>query len=133
MSAKHTILIADDEAHITHILRLKLGQLSYDVHVARDGEEALTMARELVPSLIVTDLNMPRLTGYEVATNLAEAPTTAPIPIILLTARSHTLTEEQVARTHIVATMDKPFSVKAIAARIAELLALDADAAKAGS
>jgi len=133
MSAKHTILIADDEAHITHILRLKLGQLGYDVHVARDGEEALTMARELVPSLIVTDLNMPRLTGYEVATNLAEAPTTAPIPIILLTARSHTLTEEQVARTHIVATMDKPFSVKAIAARIAELLALDADAAKAGS
>jgi len=132
MSANHTILIADDEAHITHILRLKLGQFGYDVHVAQDGEEALVMARELVPSLIVTDLNMPRLTGFEVATKLAEDATTAAIPIILLTARGHTLADEQVGRTNIVATMDKPFSVKTIAARIAELLTLDAGAAKAG-
>jgi CheY-like chemotaxis protein len=132
MSANHTILIADDEAHITHILRLKLGQFGYDVHVAQDGEEALVMARELVPSLIVTDLNMPRLTGFEVAAKLAEDVTTAAIPIILLTARGHTLADEQVGRTNIVATMDKPFSVKTIAARIAELLTLDAGAAKAG-
>jgi len=132
MNANHTILIADDEAHITHILRLKLGQLGYDVAVAQDGEEALVMARELQPRLMVTDLNMPRLTGFEVAVKLAEEPSTATIPIILLTARSHTLTDEEAGRTNIVATMDKPFSVKSIAARIAELLALDADAAKAG-
>ncbi len=132
MTLAHTILIADDEAHITHILSLKLGRLGYDVQVARDGEEALLLARELRPSLIVTDLNMPRLNGYAFACKLREDAATADIPIILLTARCHTLANEDMSRTNIVTTMDKPFSVKEIAARIAELLALGHDAAKAG-
>lgn len=131
MNASQRILIADDEAHITHILRLKLGRLGYEVHVAHDGEEAWVMARELSPSLIVTDLNMPRLTGLELARKLYASPATAAIPIILLTARGHTI-EGETARTNIVATMDKPFSIKGIAATIAQLLALEPGAAKAG-
>ena len=68
-----TILLADDEAHITHVVGAKLRGAGYAVLTARDGEEALAIAKEHRPEMIITDLQMPYMSGIELATRLAEA------------------------------------------------------------
>ena len=80
-----TILIADDEPSIVQLNRLYLTKEGYTVHAARDGQEALELARRIKPDLIVLDLMMPRVDGWEVCRELRKDGT-AP-PIIMLTAK----------------------------------------------
>ncbi len=90
-----TILIADDDPETVHILDLMLARLGYKSLVARDGMEALNLARRELPDLIVLDVMMPGLDGFEVARSLRRHPETALIPILMLTAK--TQIEEKVA------------------------------------
>ena len=122
MMNQPTILVADDETHVTHILSMKFGTMGYAVHVARDGEEALAMANELMPDLIVTDFQMPCLSGYEMAVRLKTNEATANIPLVMLTARGHKLSSEELAETNIVELMDKPFSVTALTRFVGSVL-----------
>lgn len=79
-----TILVADDEDSLRDVLCLHLQDLGYQVHAARDGAEALAMAQDLVPSLIVLDITMPKLNGWEVARRLRSASATADIKLLML-------------------------------------------------
>jgi DNA-binding response OmpR family regulator len=110
VSETKRILIADDEAHVTHIVGTKLRRAGYEVDVAGDGEEALRQALESPPDLMITDLQMPYLSGFEVAMRLKADPRTSAVPILLLTARGYVLDPAELALTNIRQVMAKPFS-----------------------
>ena len=120
--AQVKILIADDEPHIRHLVGTKLKSAGYEVFVASNGQDCLTLAREHRPSLIVTDYQMPVLSGYDMSVALAADQDTADIPIILLTARGHKLTPEQIAATGIRMVIDKPFGPRDLMARVDQML-----------
>jgi diguanylate cyclase (GGDEF)-like protein len=86
--AKQRILIADDEQDIRLVLRMRLELEGYSVLEAVDGLEAVRMAQEQAPDLIVLDVMMPQLDGVEVCNRLRASFTTRHIPVIMLTARA---------------------------------------------
>jgi len=117
-----TVLIADDEPHIRHIVSTKLKNAGFVVIIATNGRDALDMAREHHPALIVTDFQMPVLSGYEMSLQLKQDDRTAGIPIILLTARGHKLTQSELDAAGIKLLMDKPFSPSDLMSRVKGVL-----------
>lgn len=120
--SKPLILLADDEPHITHIIAHKLKKANMDVIVVEDGEMALKAALEHKPDAIVTDLQMPYLSGIEFARQLSQNPNCAQIPIILLTARGYAVEEEIKEIPSVRRLLSKPFSAKELLGHIHELL-----------
>lgn len=120
------LLLADDEAYVTTVLSMKVGPSFDEVLTAGDGDEAFELAVRHLPSLVISDYQMPGTDGYQLACRLRDDPRTSRIPVILLTARGHLLTEEQLGRTNIRRMLAKPFSVKQVSAVVAEVLAKDA-------
>jgi two-component system alkaline phosphatase synthesis response regulator PhoP len=116
------ILVADDEAHILHIVSLKLRNAGYDVITAMDGREAFELAASQVPDLIITDYQMPELTGLELCQELAANRTTKHIPIVMLTAKGFMLEDEEASLHNVRATLSKPFSPREVLTKIQELL-----------
>lgn len=123
MSGFPRILVVDDEAHITHVVSLKLRNAGYQVTTAADGEEALEQALTESPDLIITDLQMPYMTGLELCVKLREHPTVRDVPVIMLTARGHALDEDELAKTNIREVMSKPFSPRQILESVEAMLA----------
>src|SRR6202050_2588929 len=85
------ILVCDDESHILNVVSLKLRNAGFRVLTAEDGQEALEVAQQELPDLIITDYHMPRLSGLELCRRLKMAPATSRIPAIMLTARGYHL------------------------------------------
>jgi diguanylate cyclase (GGDEF)-like protein len=83
-----TILVVDDDPDIARFVEVNLRSAGYDVAVAGDGEEALERAAELRPDLVLLDVMMPRIDGFEVAQRLRKNPQTANTSIIMLTAKA---------------------------------------------
>jgi diguanylate cyclase (GGDEF)-like protein len=83
-----TILVVDDDPDIARFVEVNLRSAGYDVAVAGDGEEALEKAAELRPDLVLLDVMMPRIDGFEVAQRLRKNPQTANTSIIMLTAKA---------------------------------------------
>ncbi len=83
-----TILVVDDDPDIARFVEVNLRSAGYDVSVAADGEEALSRATELRPDLVLLDVMMPRIDGFEVAQRLRRNPQTANTSIIMLTAKA---------------------------------------------
>ncbi|MBL4699233.1 MAG: response regulator [Phycisphaerales bacterium] len=121
--SKPLILLADDEPHITHIIAHKLKRAGMDVIVVEDGEMALKEAIAHKPDAIVTDLQMPYLSGIELAQQLALNSECAQIPIILLTARGYAIESEIEKLPSVRRLLSKPFSAKDLLGYINELLA----------
>jgi CheY-like chemotaxis protein len=119
---RRKILLADDEAYITSILSMKLQALGDEVFVASDGQEAFEIACEQKPMLIVTDFQMPVLSGYELAIKLNGDLRTNEIPVVMLTARGHLLAPGELAKTNIRALQAKPFSARELLSKIEELI-----------
>jgi DNA-binding response OmpR family regulator len=84
---KRRVLVADDDAGLRRLIGTTLGSSDFELLQAADGEEALRVARETHPSLVLLDVNMPRLDGFSVCEQLKSDPQTAGIKIVLLTAR----------------------------------------------
>ena len=120
-----TVLIADDEHHIRCVLGDRLRKQGFTVIEAGDGEEALSLAREHKPDAIVTDLQMPRMTGLEFALAAKSDSTLASTPFILLTARSYLASPDLIASTNIRATLAKPFSAREVVDKVSQILASD--------
>jgi DNA-binding response OmpR family regulator len=116
------VLVADDDEDILGLVSFRLERSGYEVAAAKDGEEALRLARELSPAVVVLDVMMPRLDGYEVTRRLREDEATRGIPVILLTALAQ---EADVARGFESGADDylrKPFSPQELAARVQAVL-----------
>ena len=83
-----SILIADDDELVNSFLARKLTRLGYTVYTAMDGEEALEQARVNLPDLILLDVKMPILSGYEVCRELKSEDSTNDIPVVMLSAKA---------------------------------------------
>jgi len=83
-----SILVVDDDPDVARFIEVNLRSAGYEVNVASDGEEALAMAAELRPDLILLDVMMPKLDGFEVAQRLRRDPRTSSCSIIMLTAKA---------------------------------------------
>ena len=81
------VLVVDDEEYIQHILNFSFGAEGYEVVTAADGEEAIKKAQDEKPDIIVLDIMMPKMDGYEACKKLKSDPKTKAIPVILLTAK----------------------------------------------
>lgn len=104
------ILVVDDEIHIVHVVTIKLRNNGYEVISAENGADALDMARRDLPDVIISDLQMPVMTGLELVEKLRQDEETRTIPVIMLTARSFDIPPEQQQRLYIVQCLSKPFS-----------------------
>jgi len=89
MLGKFDILVVDDDADKRNLLQVALGMEGYQVRTASDGREALTAVESYPPDLIITDITMPVMDGYELARNIRKNPQTKFIPVILQTAGRH--------------------------------------------
>ena len=87
MSPRPLVLVADDDPDILLLMTLTLERDGYDVVPAKDGLSALETAVERVPHLVLLDLMMPGLDGYEVTRRLRTKPITKDVPIVIVTAR----------------------------------------------
>lgn len=121
--AKPLILVVDDETHILHVVSLKLRNAGYDVVTAENGEEGFDLATQRVPNLIITDFQMPFMSGLEMCQRLKADERTANVQALMLTARGFSLPAEALDKTNIVTVLSKPFSPKEILAKVQELLA----------
>lgn len=117
------LVVADDEHHIRTILASGLRGAGYLVHEARDGEEALEHLTRHSADLLVTDLQMPCLSGLDLCHRLAADERTRATPVLMITARGYVLAPEELARTGIRALMSKPFAMREVLRRVDEILA----------
>ena len=117
-----TILVADDESHILHVVSLKLRNAGFRVLTARDGQEALDMATAEHPDLLITDYHMPQLSGLELCHRLKSDPGTKDIPAIMLTARGYHLEPHDTEQSGILRMLSKPFSPRHLLATVNEIL-----------
>ena len=124
MSGEHkpVILVVDDEAHILHVVSLKLANAGYEVITGQDGEEGLELALEHHPALIITDYQMPYMTGLEMCVALKEHEQTRATPALMLTARGFSLATEDLEKTNIAGVMSKPFSPRELLTRVQDLI-----------
>ena len=118
-----SIFLVDDELHVAQILGRRLEREGYSIETARDGVEAFERISAVMPDLIISDLQMPRLDGLGLAEKLSGEPGTASIPIVMLTSRGHRADRDIVARTNIVRLVAKPFSSHEMVKIVGELLA----------
>lgn len=122
MSGPPRVLVVDDEAHIVHVVSLKLQNAGFEVFTAADGEEGLALATQVLPALIVTDYQMPYLSGMEMCMRLRDQESTAHIPALMLTARGFSIPQDQIDRTNIRVVLSKPFSPRDILAKVQQII-----------
>ena len=116
------ILIADDEPNIVVSLEFLMKQQGYEVKVARDGEEAFAAVAAFGPDLILLDVMMPRMSGYDLCQKVRENAAWQDIRIIMLSAKGRDVEVTKGIAGGADAYVTKPFSTKDLLAKVAELL-----------
>ncbi len=117
------ILIAEDERDIRDLITFTLRFANYDVVAASNGEEAVTLARKEVPDLILMDVRMPRMTGYEACAVIKAEPNLKNIPIIFLSANGQDAEIQAGLQAGAVEYLLKPFAPDQLTERIQAILA----------
>jgi CheY-like chemotaxis protein len=117
------ILIADDEPHIRKLVSFSLGNHGYEVVEATDGAEAVRLAGETCPDLILLDVMMPIMTGYDALRALKADGATSDIPVVMLSAKSQRSEIEEGLACGAREYITKPFTPKDLVQRVGELLA----------
>lgn len=103
------LLVVDDEPNLLRAVAACLKAEDYEVSTARSGREALLQLAETVPDLVVSDIRMPGMDGYQLSRQLRGSPRTALVPIIFLTARDETADRIEGFRAGVDAYITKPF------------------------
>ena len=116
------VLVVDDEVHIVHVVAIKLRNNDYEVISADNGAEAYELACQERPDIIVSDFQMPVMSGLELVEKLRQCEETKDIPVIMLTARSFAIPKEQQEELQISCCLSKPFSPKELLGNIEDVL-----------
>jgi two-component system, OmpR family, alkaline phosphatase synthesis response regulator PhoP len=116
------ILVADDEIHIVQVVAMKFRNNGFDVVTAENGSEAYDLCCEEKPDIVVTDYQMPGMTGIELIEKLRQKPEFADIPMIILTARGFAIEDEQMNKLGITECLSKPFSPKELLSHVESAL-----------
>ena len=116
------ILIAEDEPDIRDLITFTLRFAGYDVTAARNGEEAFNMAKEALPDLVLMDVRMPRMTGYEACKAMKADQATENIPVVFLSAKGQEAEVQTGLEMGAVEYILKPFSPDQLVDRVREIL-----------
>ena len=108
----NTILLADDSRTIHQMVAIVFEKEPYDLVSVVNGEDAVQKARELLPVVVLADHVMPGMTGYDVAASLSTDPSTAHIPVILLSGSAAPFDGPRAQSAGIAGNVDKPFDCK---------------------
>ena len=121
--SRQTVLLVEDEDQLRTVLKELLEREGFVVIEARDGVQALEEMDRHAPDVMVLDLNLPRLDGYQVLTHMRARTATAGIPVLVLTARGDEDSEVKVFDSGANDFITKPFRPRALSARLKALLA----------
>jgi DNA-binding response OmpR family regulator len=110
LETRPRVLLADDDAALRRLIGATLGEDNFELLQAIDGEQALQVAREQRPGLVLLDVRMPRLDGFEVCRQLKSDPTTASIKVVMLTARGGDVDRVHAREVGADDYFSKPFS-----------------------
>jgi len=117
-----TVLLVDDEANIALSLEFAMKKAGYEVRTVTDGEAALEAAHETPPDLVLLDIMMPKLNGYEVCRRLRADPRMEGTKIVMLTAKGGPVEGEKALALGADAFFAKPFSLADLSARVQALM-----------
>jgi DNA-binding response OmpR family regulator len=117
------ILIVDDEPNIVAALEYLLERSGYEVHAAANGEEAMRQMQAFAPDLVLLDLMIPQLSGFDVCQRIRERPEWGAVKIVILSAKGRDADVSKGLSLGADAYVTKPFSNSELVARISALLA----------
>lgn len=120
----HSVLVVDDEPSIVISLEYLLTQAGYEVHTASDGQQALDAASALRPRLVLLDVMMPVMNGFEVCRRIRDDPALAGTRILMLTAKGRDVEISQGLGLGADAYITKPFATRELMAAVARLMQL---------
>ena len=116
------VLVVDDEVHIIHVVTIKFRNNGYEVISAENGADAYNLACQEKPDVIVTDFQMPVMSGLELVEKLRQNEQTRYIPVIMVTARGFAIEEQQKEQLRISQFLSKPFSPKELLRSVEDIL-----------
>ncbi len=116
------VLLVDDDREILEMTSLLLGGAGYAVTTAASGEEALYRVREEIPDLVLLDINMPGMDGWEVLRVLQEDEATAGIPVVMFSVNFEVREKLRALQQGALDYVTKPFDTEALLRRVGELL-----------
>jgi DNA-binding response OmpR family regulator len=117
------VLLCDDEIHILRAAELKVTRAGYDVRIARDGQEAWELIEQDPPDVLVTDVQMPRMDGFELSRRIRDCAATRHLPILMLTAKGFELEQQELKEQWgIVEILAKPFSPRELVRLIDQIV-----------
>jgi DNA-binding response OmpR family regulator len=118
----HKVLVVDDEHNILLSIEFLLKQAGYQVEVAHDGEEAMEKMRSFQPSLVLLDVMMPKVNGFEVSRRIRENPEWSSTKIIMLTAKGREVEVTKGLALGADSYVIKPFSTRDLMAEVKNIL-----------
>lgn len=118
----HRVLAVDDDPVIQRLLEVNLELEGYDVRLASDGAEAVEAARDFRPDVILLDVMMPIMDGWEACRTIKEDPELAHIPVVFLSARAQDVDVEKGTEMGATAYLTKPFDPEDLLDLVAELV-----------
>ncbi len=116
------ILVAEDERDIRELINFTLTFAGHEVHQAPNGAEAITMAQDIIPDLIMMDVRMPKMTGYEACREMKTIDSIKEIPVVFLSAKGQ---DEEISTGLEAGAIDyilKPFAPDELTQRITDIL-----------
>lgn len=123
LGGRERILVVDDSPAVRHMVADSLARQGFDVVTAQDGQDGLERAQATKPEMVITDYDMPRMTGFELVHALKRDPATRDIPVMMLTARDSRRDQAQMRAAGLTSYLVKPFSVDKCIAMVERILA----------
>lgn len=122
MSSGQTILVVEDDDHISMALKARLTHEGYDVAIAKDAVTAVTVARQVEPDVALLDINMPGGDGFDVAKRIDRIAPSGMVRKIFITASKDPALRQKAMDCGAVAFVEKPFTAEALLAAITEAM-----------
>ena len=121
-TARPLILVADDEAINRQLIQRRLEREGYRVLTAKDGVDALEQLKGELPVIMLVDIEMPRMDGFDLTKNVRGDPRTARIPIVMISSRTADKHRNQAAQLGVNAFLGKPYQESELLQHIAQHL-----------
>lgn len=119
---KKTLLIIDDDEALTSMLSFRLNSMGFNTITATEGDKGVKLAKKNKPDLILLDLKMPKIDGFEVSKRLKQDSDTSHIPVVVFSALANKNTKESIAKLGAAGFIEKPFEPEILVDRINKIL-----------